>query len=323
MLLIVLSLIGCKSLTAKKGAKPSESFIGTEGIVMNFLANSPPDKIVADAFQLEVPITIEVRNRGIFPSPEEGTFDRWKEEDIIFVSGYDPILFYEWKVDGRIEDPVASIRRKTLDGKSAFNPEGGYDTIEFTGTLDAGSIKIDKFGPSFLVTACYHYFTRANPTICIDPDPFSLSNEKKVCQVGSIALSSQGAPIAVTKVEEEVLKNSIQFKIYFKNVGKGEVIKSESLNKCSPKNKDALDRKDMDLIKISDVKVSFESIKGSCKPTEQGYARLFNTEGFVICSMPKMNDIKTAYNTPLFIELEYGYRTSISKSVEIINIPNG
>ena len=39
--------------------------------------------------------------------------------------------------------------------------------------------------------------------------------------------------------------------------------------------------------------------------------------------MPKMNDIKTAYNTPLFIELEYGYRTSISKSVEIINIPNG
>ena len=267
---------------------------------------------------------IEVRNRGIFPSSEERTFDSWTEDDIIFVSGFDPVLFDDWEVDDIREDsPKALIGKRSLDGKGPLNPEGGYDTIEFVGTLDMSNLKIDKFKPSFLVTACYHYVTRANPTICIDPEPYSLTSEKKVCQVEDIVLSSQGAPIAITKVEEEILKDSIQFRIHFKNLGNGEVIKLDSLNKCSPDNDEILDRKDIDLVKISDIKVSYETITGSCKPTDQGYARLFEGEGFVICSMPKREDVKTAYNTPLFIELEYGYRTSISKTVEIINVPTG
>lgn len=322
LLILLLALVGCNLLpTAKRG---SEAFTGTEGIVMNFLPNRPPDKIIADATQLEIPIMIEVRNRGAFPSSEERAFDRWNENDIIFVSGFDPILFLDWKVDDRSEDtPKALIGRRSLDGKGPLNPEGGYDTIEFVGTLYVDNLKIDRFKPSFLVTACYHYFTRANPTICIDPEPYSLTGEKKVCQVEDITLSSQGAPIAITKVEEEILKESIQFRIHFKNLGNGEVIKLDSLNKCSPDSDEILDRKDIDLVKISNVRVSGGSITGSCKPTDQGYVRLFENEGFVICSMPKRDDVKTAYNTPLFIELEYGYRTSISKTVEIINVPTG
>ena len=95
-----------------------------------------------------------------------------------------------------------------------------------------------------------------------------------------------------------------------------------------PDNEEKLDRKDMDFVKIENIKVSDESIKGTCKPIvnvegHSNYARLFDNEGFIICSVQKDEDIKTAYTTPLSIELSYGYRTSISKTVEIINVPTG
>jgi len=50
---------------------------------------------------------------------------------------------------------------------------------------------------------------------------------------------------------------------------------------------------------------------------------LFNNEGFIVCSAPKREEIKTAFTTPLSVELLYGYRNSISKTVEIINVPTG
>jgi len=188
-LLLTLILVGCK--TASR-AKSTDALTGTQGLVMNFLPNRPPDKIVAEANELEVPITIEVRNKGAFPSPEASSSDRWTENDVIFVSGYDPTLFLNWNVDDKDEDiPKALIARKALDGKSILNPEGGYDTVEFVGELDVDSLKIDRYKPGFLVTACYHYVTRANPTVCIDNNPYSFTSEEKVCEVSDIALTSQ------------------------------------------------------------------------------------------------------------------------------------
>ncbi|MBS3103012.1 hypothetical protein J4458_06245 [Candidatus Woesearchaeota archaeon] len=328
-LLLIVILAGCKN-SQTKGAKSEQAFTGTQGLVVNFLPNNPPDKLIADSNQVEIPILIEVRNRGTYPAPDKS--ERWSENDVIFLSGFDPKLIPNWRVDNKDsgeENPKISLSLKSLEGKNILNPEGGYDSAEFVGSLDISNLKIDRYKPSFLVTACYNYVTRATPTVCIDPNPFSLTKEKKICDVKAVSLTNQGAPVAVTRIEEEILRNSFNFKIYFKNVGGGDVIAVDKLNRCAPApSSEKLDRKDIDLVKIVDVKLSDESIKDSCKPVAEvdgsrDYARLFNNEGFIVCSAPKREEIKTAFTTPLSVELLYGYRNSISKTVEIINVPTG
>lgn len=333
---ILIFLIGCAPKKDSPTAK--QDFDGTQGIVMNFLPNSPPATMNADADNFEIPIIIEVRNLGTYPTeetPKEKNFwDTSKNDDLIFISGYDKKIIKKWEIDeksvGDNEIPKILLKDKDLDGKNTFNPIGGYDTIEFVGQLDTRALKIDGYNPVFKVTACYDYVTKANPTVCIDPDPYSLTKDR-VCDVSSIALTSQGAPIAITRVEQEVLRNTYLFKIYFKNVGGGDVIATDKLQRCGPDIEEDLDRKDFDLIKISSIKVSDQDIEDSCKPVisiggDKSYFRLLNGEGFIVCSVSKTlldPNIKTAYTTPLFIEVLYGYRSSISKTVQIKKIPTG
>jgi len=320
---VFLAILMLMPSCTKSGLSSGSS--GAEGISISFLSNRPPDKVVADSAEVEVPIMIEVRNKGAFPKAERDSGDGWDNNDVVFVSGYDPNILTSWKVNGKgLTAPIALMSDKSLEGKGSFSPNGGYDTMEFSALLSTGNLKQGRFKQSFLVTACYQYRTRADTNVCIDPEPYAVTTEKKVCQIGPVSLSSQGAPITITKIEEEVLRNSIQFKIYFKNAGKGEVLKKESLAKCGPVGQGVIDRKDIGLIRAKEVRVGGMNIEGSCKPRDnEGYARLVNNEGFVICSMPKEEGGKNVYSSAMFIELEYGYRDSISKTVEIVNVPTG
>src|SRR4030042_1767216 len=86
-------------------------------------------------------------------------------------------------------------------------------------------------------TYCYDYATTAKMDVCIDPDIYG-KQPQKVCTVAGKSLSSQGAPIAVNKVDVEMLpfsKDSIkpQFTIHVQNVGDGTVIASgKALSFC-------------------------------------------------------------------------------------------
>ena len=54
----------------------------------------------------------------------------------------------------------------------------------------------------------------ADVVVCIDPDPYSVVQEQKVCNIGDVSVSGgQGAPIAVTRIEEEVGSDKIYFRI--------------------------------------------------------------------------------------------------------------
>ena len=94
---------------------------------------------------------------------------------------------------------------------------------------DNGGVNVpfgaDKYSPEILVTACYRYKTIADPKVCIDPNPFRAVQERKVCEVRDQSLGGgQGAPVAVTKIEEQVGSDKIHFRIFIQNVGDGEVI---------------------------------------------------------------------------------------------------
>jgi hypothetical protein len=178
--------------------------------------------------------------------------------------------------------------------------------------------------------------TKASPTVCVDPDPFD-KRQEKVCQIGSQILETQGAPVAVTKIEQEASTDKIQFKIHVENVGGGDVINSSSgaLARCSPLGGGLLGRKDFDRVEVKSIKIGSVDLwikkedetvdkKNKCSPFADGsdnIIRLFNGEGFVICTLTvsklSSSKIESAYTTPINIELKYNYRSTISKNIKI------
>ncbi len=312
---------GCSS--GKKDVQKSleEIRTGTEGIALRFLPNAPPDKIHAeegaDPLTTSFDVVLELRNKGAFPQPGPIT----SPNGVLYLSGYDQSIM---SFIGQ-NPPVENLGGKALEGKSAINPNGGLDLATFKGVINTENLNVEKYEPTLLATACYDYQTVAGPSVCIDPDPYSV-NEKKVCQVQDTQLNSQGAPVAVTQINEEAFATKTQFKITIKNVGNGDVIKIDSLKKCSPSG-DKIGRDDIDKVYLFEAKVGSKTL--NCGPFANiqdgntrglaGDIRLINGEGYIICELPSSDysGSKTAYTTPMTINLLYGYRNSIEKKIQI------
>lgn len=323
-LVLLILIYGCKS---RKSTEKSleEIRTGTEGIVMSFLQNAPPDKIhveqgatpEANIFE----VVLELKNKGAYPQPDEGARGLGPGFGKIFLSGYDTSIITLESKDGKSGD----LGTKTLEGKSTINPNGGQDVLSFTGKIIPENLNVEKYEPTLLATACYYYLTIAGPSVCIDPNPYSTIKEKKVCGVQDISLSNQGAPVAVTKIDEEAFATKTQFKITIKNVGNGDVLKADAANnKCDPFGTQKIQRDDIDKVNLMWVKVSDKALM--CGPFAEtnlkstgGLIRLINGEGFVICEMSnsEYSNKISAYTTPLLIQLSYGYRNSIEKKIQI------
>ena len=318
-LMLLISVSGC---SGKKDVKKSleEIRTGTEGISLSFLPNNPPATIhVADADTV-FDVVLELKNRGAYPQPDEDK----KQQVAVYLSGYDRSI-----LNLVVNQEDVNRLSTSLEGKSNVNIIGGTDIVSFKGTITGNNLKVEKYEPTLLATACYQYFTTAGPSVCIDPDPYSTLIQKKVCEVNDISLSSQGAPIAVTSIGEEAFQDKTQFKISIKNVGSGDVIKKEAViaNKCDPIAQDKIGRDDVDKVYLEEVTIGGTELEcspfadGSVKGNK-GNIRLINGEAYVVCELIKQGYdayriSKTSFTTPLNIKLAYGYRTTAQRSLQI------
>ena len=317
LVLTLILLSGCKG--KKDTTKALEDVrIGTEGIVVSFVANNPPQKLVVEeSTENPIKVVLQMNNRGAYPQPKEGAAGLAPELGRVYLSGYDKNI---------IDLPIkySDISQLALEGKSSINPNGGVDFLTFDGKILAEVLNVEKYEPTLLATVCYGYVTVAGPQVCIDPDPYSTISQKKVCQVQDVKLSSQGAPIAVTSITEEALAKRTQFRITIKNVGSGDVIKLESFEKCNPFGVEKLGREDIDKVFIDEVKVSDTEllcspfIEGSSE-SSRGYVRLINGEGTIICKLlsDQYANTNTAYTTPLKIRMSYVYKITSERKLQI------
>lgn len=345
IIFIIFLVSSCSSKNTTSSAETVRT--GTQAILMNFLPNNPPDKIHAesDSARNQFDVVLELRNQGAYPQPEDLSLISGLGGPIgkIYLSGYDPYIINLVPKDPNKNGVLtngADLNKLALDGKSTINPNGGQDILAFQGNVDYSKLKVDKYDVILLATACYQYQTVVGPTVCIDPDPYTTVNQKKVCQVKDTALSSQGAPIAITSINEEAFDQKTQFKITIKNVGGGEVIKKQSLDKCDPygksttaagqSNSNKIERDDLDKVYIDFVNIADRPITcgpfadGTVKGTS-GLLRMINGEGFIICELQKgkgeYSQTNTAYTTPMVIHLSYGYRTTVQRNIQVIREP--
>jgi hypothetical protein len=298
-LILMLFIAGCGSFQRGKGEPPVAAKFtatGTEGLNLKFVPDQPPQKVYTQG-----PLTflVEVRNKGTYTVPSAR----------FYLTGFDPKLL--------VGLTQAKNLQGSLEGKSQFNPDGGYTTLDFTTNTVTLPKSMPNYQPTFLLTACYPYQTIATPLICVDPNPLDTTSDK-ACRVQKVyATGSQGAPVSVQSIESEARPTGMFFRIHVANIAGGTeqssgIVFKQSMMQACPAG---LQYSDLNVLKFQ---ADIAGTALQCEP-RTGELRLVNNKGTIFCKFLNMPNIP-AYQTPLNVRLTYGYKNSISKIVEIENL---
>ncbi len=293
-LLVFIVIIGCKLST-----NPYDNLDyrqGTEGLVVDFAQNSPMQKVYEDS---KLGLVLEVRNKGA-NDIEDG-------DARIYLSGFDPEAIHFSGVSGG----SVTLDVPAVLGKSPYMPDGGYDALDVPEDSPVRVPFGDSYTAKIMATSCYVYETIATPTVCVVSDPAAIYKDN-ICEPSTITMSSQGGPVAVTKVEEEVMQQKLNFIITVQNVGGGRVIDKEQMDRCP----NDLDHNTVDVV---DVKAELSSGgEPECSPSDNRL-RLVDGKGVIFCKIPV--ELHTSYTAPLVITLDYGYSSSVTRDIEIVRPP--
>lgn len=304
VLVLVSSIMGCGGGSDNNNDQGDLYYRrGSDGLVLDFLSETTD---VLYENERDIEIVAEIRNEGAFPQSD----DLDSLNGRIWVSGFDrDILDLSPRNNFLSEDE--------LEGKSPYNRRGGFSSILVEGDVLQLPEGLPSLDQTIKVSATYEYKTIANPEVCIDPEPRSTKIKERVCRVrdySTISLSNQGAPVAVTGVDEEVTSEGILFKIYVRNVGDGRVIDRTVVDQ-DPNAMGGYERDEVDEVYISEINLGVRPMS-SCKPDVGEYLELYNDEGVIYCKMSSAG-IDNVYISPLNIILKYGYLTTEYHDIKI------
>lgn len=314
LFVVIVVLIFVSSCGGGGDIRATENYrTGSDGIVMNFLQRTP-DKFYTSTSESQ--FAIEVRNSGAFPQRNEDQI-----EGKICVGGFDPaIIGITADRGGGGGDDCVELNKQLLEGKSSVNMRGGYTTQMFRVQPKDLPSGLPSYTTNLIISASYNYKTHASPIVCIDTKPYEY-RESRVCEVGdysSISPGTQGAPVAVSRVEEEAFSEGLLFRIYVRNVGGGTVIPYNDLSISGTKNPQnkKFDWNDIDYVTLESASLAGQELT-DCNPKD---VRLINGEGQVFCKYSARGENRV-YKSPLNIVLRYGYLSTISKEIEVIRQP--
>ncbi len=283
-LIVLITLAGCD----RNGpASESEYHRGTEGIVFNFMRNSPPSEVFEGD---SIPFAVEVRNKGA-----DSTSPRF------WLSGHDEnIIHLNWQ--GSSPNPG------NLEARDENNPIGGYATLESNSVGVSLPNDVDSYETTMRLTACYPYTTFASTQLCVDPDP--TINADDTCTSSDVSVSGgQGGPVAITHVQEESSRDKVRFVVTIQNVGGGTVIDRGKVSSCT-----TVREQDMNKVHVSAQSISGRSV--NCRPNP---VRIVGGKGIAYCET-SMSGGTSAFTTVLTMNLDYGYKSSITKSIKVRRI---
>ena len=336
LLAALLLIAACSPSSGAKKELP-EVRSGTQGLEFEFLKNAPPKQVFE---QSSFPIILRLKNLGAYAIPDQqGILSLAVERDYMG--------FVAVETGGRISSEAPNEALFSMEGKSLLNTKGDEEVVSFTVTPSKIDPQSETHPSIAIATLCYPYETELLATVCIDPDPNSIRPGKKSCTAQDIPFGNgQGAPVAITKVEVQMLPSEKglrpQFLIHIENKGKGEVTKLESYRTICRGNSLSATQKDFNLIKmsawISDVqgkdhndknidfklKCTLHSELNDIGQTKEDYVRLRAKQDVVRCAYEGTSEQITnpgdSFTTPLRILLSYGYTQSITADYVIKKI---
>lgn len=298
-------------ITSCDRATPVWTAVGTEGLRLEFdKANPPPRIYMGD--QLDV--IVRVRNVGATDIDETtGSFLLSLVRDDYYIK----------EPDGMSYGQIGSL----IEGNTRYFPGGDMKQYNMGTYITALPEQSESTTTEITANICYPYKTILSQSVCVDNDKYGQSLRKQSCTAQTVNIGSrgQGAPIAITKIEPEMLSNGNKtrpsFRITIQNLGPGTVYTSTANTPYVSTSICSIDRpglRDYNSVRISALLSS--RIPLNCTPEK---VRLLNNVGEVICriDMSQVTNQMTisypSYKTNLDIELDYEYFQSLTKSIEI------
>ena len=331
---ILLFIAGCKG-GGKKEYQPAlttkDLYTGTDGLEMEFLENAPPDEVFENNI---FPVGLMIYNKGAY-NIENGHISLSLDQPYIEINAN---TLKSIKGGAEFRDGGSIIFN--IRGKEMENPKGDQDLLTFTVTtknLSKTDPQSETHTSPILITACYGYQTKATETVCIDTSIYNLKKMEKSCEIETISLSGQGAPVAVTEIKTEMLPDinnpsliKPRFAITVKNLGKGEVIKGDSKTLTKACSSGPLNSSEWNIVNakvylaIMDEENKLDCDMSSKGTNDDGIINLENNEDSIKCTYEKgFDEKKGTFSTPIYIELAYGYTDTISKDIKIKRIITG
>lgn len=204
-----------------------------------------------------------------------------------------------------------------LKGDNPDSPGGDIDyktfTVSFKSQWPAGQ---DYFRVPYQIKTCYAYTTFVSPMLCVDPDPFS--SEEKVCRSETYTWGgSQGAPVAVTRVEQTNTGQEVILDITIRNIGSGKVWDVGYLEACSPYFPGSVKENYKNVVYIGEARVGTTAI--DCSRNFRVRLDPKTEEARFTCRYPLEfgGDVGSAYTIPLKMELWYGYEETINNQLTV------
>jgi len=180
---------------------------GVAELELRLLDNAPPDKIYQGS---QFKLIIEADNQAAYDITQGRVWFSGIFENYFFI---DPLE------RGLNEESLTG----QLEGRSLTNPSGEKTFLEFEGQAAQLFENAEEFVGNFFLKADYHSTMDFVDTICINPNLYSVYDSGCTMQDRK-SYSGQGAPIAVTSLEEIIVPNShVEFRVSIKNRGRGEV----------------------------------------------------------------------------------------------------
>lgn len=296
---VLLLLSACNFFVSQHQTQASD-ILGSDGLTIT-VGTLPQQVYVGQG--LEIPIMLE--NVGAHNVAN----------GILSLSGYDSGIVHF--------GTFPKVEGINLGGRSTFQPVGERTTQIFT--INSFTLPdLNEKKVSFEALACYQYSTDASPVVCINPQLVlgTQPTTQQACNFLDAQLSTtQGAPVAVTKVEEfyDIEHSQVEFRIFMKDVsGKGVVLDKQAYAKrcLSP---DPLSLEDINKVAI-EAFMSGERIScydfASDTPVD---TFKINNQGPSVRCRARFDPTKAAFTTPLSIMLSYGYVTDRVFSLTVKN----
>ncbi len=294
--LVLISLAGC----SQQGEwQKVEIYKGTNELDVSVMKSAPPDEVYEDE---PFKIVSKVSNKGAY-----------QIENGILTLGYERAF-----IDLTSSRKSVSI---SLEGKS---PSNVWDDEEII-TFDLRSKYLDKNSEihttTLLLTSCYDYETIATFSVCIDTNIFETRPKDTTCTVTDKTSSGQGAPVAVTRVEEDISGGDYitpHFTIYIQNRGRGYVMEYGNRDACTSKG---IGKDNFNVVNLYDVELGEFSLRKGDLRCSPELIKLRDNEAKIRCSLER-NTIKStdpSYITSLKVHLQYGYTRTDSIEMNILN----
>lgn len=212
-----------------------------------------------------------------------------------------------------------------LEPKSMGNPTGEYQVFEFVFKAKKFLIQRQSVETEIKFNYCYPYSTELTTTVCVDTKVRTVDSTTPVCKLTDYKSSSgQGAPIAITKIEPEMLVvgNSLRplYRITIENLGQGYTINQTYKDVCADINK-AKARESLNVVRVSGKLSSDYELE--CNPSE---VRLNSESQAITRCYVKDEDLKdfnrnsNTYSSVLYLKADYAYVDTYSKELEINRI---